>query len=115
MVKCDVCLFFYIHGQFVLHGCSLEEAEHYGDFLIYPESHFEVWEKNYAKKYGVDFDFFPRGRVAYRKIDQTYLLYYDRCIGENIHTLIDAHYENGVLLGYDEHYQCHKCNRNYVV
>lgn len=109
----DVCLFFYINDHFLFHSCPLEKAETYGDYLIYPESHFDIWEKHYEKQYRVDFDFFPRGRVAYRKSDQTYLIYYDRCIGENIHILEDAYFTSHVRLEYDEHYQCHQCNRDY--
>lgn len=108
-------LFFYVHGEFLFHSCSLEDAENYGDFLIYPKSHMEIWERYYAETYGVDFDFFPRGRVAYRKSNQTFVVYYDRCIEEEMREFIDMHYEGDVSLGYDEHYQCHKCNRDYVI
>ena len=114
MIKNHVCLFFYVHRKFLIHGCELEDAERYGDFLIYPESHFDIWEKYYSKQYGVDFDFFPRGRVAYRRGDNTFLLYYDRCIGENIHMLVST-YDGKISLGYDEHYRCHKCNPSYIV
>lgn len=109
-----VGLFFYVNGKFLLHGCSLEEAEPYGDFLVYSDSHLEVWEKNYHNRYGVDFDFFPRGRVAYRKSTQTYQILYDRCIGDNIQQLVDLYGEEAVSLGYDEHYQCHMCNEDYI-
>ena len=68
----QVCLFFYVNGQFLIHGCELKDAETYGDFLIYPGSHFDVWESNYAKRYSVDFDYYPRGRVAYRKTNRTF-------------------------------------------
>ena len=61
----DVCLFFYVKGKFIIHGYTLAEAETYGDFLIYPGGHFDIWEDNYYKNYGVDYDYFPRGRVAY--------------------------------------------------
>lgn len=59
MPQNQVSLFFYVNGQFLIHGCDLADAENYGDFLIYPDSHFEIWEKYYAKRYPVDFDFFP--------------------------------------------------------
>lgn len=109
----DVCLFFYVHGEFLIHGCSLSEAEVYGNFLVYPDSHFEIWEKHYTKKYGVDFDFFPRGRITYSKEEKQYLLYYDDCIKNEIQTVIDAYYDGDVLLKQDEHYQCSHCNSNY--
>lgn len=111
----DVCLFFYVHGEFLVHGCTLEDAEEYGDFLIYPEGHADIWDQEYFKKYRVDYDFFPGGRIAYRKSDQTFQILYDRCIGDDIHVLVDAYYPENVELGYDEHYQCRKCNQNYCV
>lgn len=111
----DVCLFFYVHGEFLIHGCTLEEAEDYGDFLIYPEGHADIWDQEYFEKYRVDYDFFPRGRVAYQKSDQSFQVLYDRCIGDDIHILIDSFYPEGVELGCDEHYQCYKCNQNYCI
>ena len=114
MFQNQVCLFFYVNGQFLIHGCALADAERYGDFLVYPESHFALWEKYYSKRYRVDFDFFPRGRVAYRQSDQTFQILYDRCIGEAIHTLTSS-YDGTVSLGFDEHYQCRKCNKDYVI
>ena len=115
MPQNQVCLFFYVNGEFLIHGLNLEDAENYGDFLIYPESHFDIWERHYEKHYGVDYDYFPRGRVAYRKTDKTFLIFYDKCLDSEILTLVDAYRGANISLGYDEHYQCHKCNQNYVI
>ena len=110
----QVCLFFYVNGKFLIHGCSLEQAEPYGDFLIYPQSHFEIWTSHYDKMYGVDFDYFPRGRVAYCKSTGQFQVLYDRCLDDVIQTFVDAQYTGEVYLGYDEHYQCCQCNIDYV-
>lgn len=115
MSQNQVCLFFYVNGQFLIHGCSLSEAENYGDFLVYPDSHFEIWDKHYAKRYPVDFDFYPRGRVAYRKSTQTFQILYDRCIEKEMQKFAAEHYDGNVTFGLDEHYQCHRCNKDYVV
>jgi len=111
----QVCLFFYVKGQFLIHGCSLESAESYGDFLIYPEGHFDVWEKHYARKYRVDYDYFPRGRVAYNKQSKTFQILYDRCIEKEVQSFAKENYPESATLGCDEHYQCHRCNRNYIL
>ena len=111
----DVCLFFYVHGQFLIHGCPLSRAERYGDHLIYPEGHFDIWDRHYYDKYKVDYDYFPRGRIAYRTSDQTYQILYDRCIGPDILRLAQAYSSQRTELGYDEHYQCHSYNPNYVL
>lgn len=113
--KDQVCLFFCVDGEFLVHGCDLKDAEPYGDFLIYPKSHFEIWTSNYERQYGVDFDYFPRGRVAYCKRTGQFQVLYDRCLDDAIRDFVDAQYTKEVSLGYDEHYQCHRCNRDYVI
>ena len=108
-------LFFYVNGTFLFHGCSLEEGEAYGNFINYPYSHFEIWEKNYRSEYDVDFDYFPRGRIIYRKTDDTYLVYYDKCLDEVIGSVAERYSGINIQLNYDEHYQCYLCNDGYVV
>lgn len=109
-----VGLFFCVEGEFLWHMVSLESAEHYGDFLVGSESHFEVWENWYHDFYQVDYDYYPRGRVVYRKSDGTYLVYYDRCIEDEVKMQLDTVGSRVVFLT-EEHYQCHKCNKNYVL
>lgn len=111
----EVGLFFYVNGKFLFHGCGLDDAESYGDFLVYPESHFEIWNRHYSKNRGVDFDYFPRGRVAFRKSDETFLIYCDRCITDKITPLLEEYEGEKVEIVHDEHYQCHNCNKDYIV
>lgn len=112
----DVCLFFYVKGKFLIHGCKLEQAESYGDFIVYPDSHWEIWDREYSDKIpDVDFDYFPRGRVAYDKREGKYLIYFDACLAEEIQDFVEQHYKGEAKLAQDEHYQCHKCNRGYVI
>ena len=115
MFNNQVCLFFYARGKFLIYGCNLEDAERYGDFLIYPQSHFEIWEQYYYDEYGVDFDFFPRGRVAYNQKEDKFVLYYDACIGDGINDFVKENYDVQPIIAHDEHYQCHNCNKGYVV
>ena len=111
----DVCLFFYVKGKFLISGCMLKDAEVYGDFMVYPDSHWEVWDKLYYEKMGVDFDFFPRGRVAYNVLEKKYYVYFDTCIQEQIKEFAEMYYSGEANLVTDEHYQCHNCNQGYVV
>lgn len=110
-----VGLFFYVNGDFLFHGCKLDDAEHYGEFLIYSESHYDIWEEHYEYQYQVDFDFYPRGRIVYRKTDDTFIIYYDQCIEMDIVKLKAQYAEKNVVLTLDEHYQCHMCNLFYVI
>ena len=114
-VEMGVGLFFFVNGKFLIHKCSLNKAEEYGDFIVYPNSHYEIWDKYYFENYGVDFDYFPRGRVVYRKKDDTYIIYYDNCIGDKIKRIKEIYSGKNTLLELDEHYQCHMCNEDYVL
>ncbi|MDO4488151.1 MAG: hypothetical protein Q4B67_03590 [Eubacteriales bacterium] len=113
----DVGLFFYVKGRLLFHGCSLSEAEKYGNNLIYPGGHFDIWERNYYKKYHVDYDYYPRGRVVYRIKDETFVVYGDRCIDKELREFFNGYAQNNpehrYVFEHDEHYQCHSCNRDY--
>ena len=111
----SVCLFFYVKGKFFLHGCSIDEAEEYGEFLIYPGSHFDIWDRHYYRQLPVDFDYFPRGRVVYHKESETFRIMYDRCLEDVIKDFAEEYYGGEAVLELDEHYQCRKCNKGYVV
>ncbi len=108
-------LFFCVNGELLFHGCSLAEGEEYGDFLNYPHSHYKIWEENYKQRYKVDFDYYPRGRVVYRKSDDSYLIYFDKCMEEFITAVTEKYTDKSTILCYDEHYQCHMCNEYYVI
>lgn len=108
-------LFFCVNGNLLFHSCTLSEGEPYGDFLNYPYSHFDIWNQFYFEKYGVDFDYYPRGRVVYRKMDDTFLIYYDKCVGESILGVVAKYAGYQYEIAFDEHYQCHLCNEDYVL
>lgn len=114
-----VGLFFFVNGNFAFTGCTLDEAEEYGDFLIYPESHFDVWDNydtlSYVRnKRKVDYDYFPRGRVVYRKTDDLFIIYYDKCVEEELDRLTREYADYNFKTELDEHYCCHRCNRYYI-
>ena len=112
-----VGLFFVADGKMLLHTCTLSDGETYSDFINYPESHDAVWQREYAHKYGVDFDYYPRGRVVFNRTTGIYTLYQDPCIGDSgiqIRLRICPP-PNRCKRELDEHYQCHMCNADYVI
>jgi len=115
VMKPQVGLFFYVNGRLLFHGCELAEAESYGDFLVYPDDHMEVWNRRYFARCRVDFDYFPRGRVVYRKSDGVYFIYHDQCLVGRMGALTGRYAEAELRLTLDEHYQCRRCNPFYVV
>ena len=109
-----VNIFFKVNNEFLIHKCENGQADKYGDFLNYPKSHMEIWDEFYYDKYHVDFDFFPRGRVVDNLKEDCYYIYHDKCITDLSEILND--YENGKYkICTDYHYQCHKCNQDYVI
>ena len=110
----QVGLFFIVRGELLLHSCKLEDAEPYGAFLNYSHSHDKIWREHYQRKYGVDFDFFPRGRIIYNKTKLQFTLYYDGCIEAEAKELQRLFSESTCIISQDEHYQCQKCCDGYV-
>lgn len=110
-----VGLFFCIDGVMKIYADELDKATEYGDYLIYDKSHFEIWYKYLADDYGVDFDYYPRGRVAYRTTDDTFLIFYDRCIEKEAQGIKALTCGGKYEFVTDEHYVCHKCNENYCI
>lgn len=116
----EVGLFFFVDGNFAFSGCALTDAEKYGDFLVYPESHYDVWNRYESivfagKKGKVDYDYFPRGRIVYRKSDDTFIIYYDKCVEDELDRIARDYEGYNVKFELDEHYCCHKCNPYYVM
>ena len=111
-----VLLFFYIQNSkenyFLIHKCENEESELYGDFLNFPESHMDIWEKYYKNKYKVDFDYYPRGRVVYNTKEDCYYIYHDKCI-KDLEEILKYYQNTNYKICTDFHYQCHNCNKQY--
>jgi len=110
-------LFFSVKGKLLLYKVALEKAEAYGDFLTCPVSHDIVWRRRVGMN--VDFDYFPRGRVVYNTQERKYIIYIDKCLDttELIAKIVEAfgltNHEH--TIEFDEHYQCHKCNKGYYI
>lgn len=108
-------LFFYVDGKFLVHRCEMKGGETYGNFVGYPKSHLEIWERNYLQKYHVDFDYYPRGRFIYDREVMMHRVYRDLCIPDEIlEKMIKSCIGEKYLLLEDDHYQCHLCNPEYA-
>lgn len=118
----QVGIFFIVQNSIIVDKLSIYEAprnelfiefgEHYNFWLSFrPITKLEVLFKSHA------YDFFPRGRVVYDiKSNQT-SLFIDRCVRANTLSDITKQFElagNQIKVRYDEHYQCHSCNRKFM-
>ena len=87
----DVSLFFVVNGKFLIHCCKKEDGEKYGDFINY-----------------------PRGRVVYNIKENKYYVYHDKCI-KDLSNIVGTEDKEKIEIREDFHYQCHKCNKNYII
>lgn len=114
MAEQFVGIFFCCREKLEVFSLSLEQAEHYGDFLIYPYSHDEIWEKHLRSKYGRDYAFYPRGRIMYNTKEKQFWIYSDRCIPRcEIEKMAQELSE--YIIKEDEHYVCHNCERTLYI
>ena len=103
-------------------GCSLEAAEPYGDFLTFPDGHYNVWESwrtlrdpDAALRALVrtfEYEEWPRGRIVFDRVKERFVLYADRKL--MLHATI-AKIQDRFALPPDEttvktdfHYQSHE-------
>jgi hypothetical protein len=113
-----VGLFFVVDGKLLFHGCNMDEVEvgeYLPRFVNYPESHAGVWEREYQELYGVDFDYYPRGRLLYDRETNFLMVYADPCIKDVAEKLAMAYKDGPRRISTDEHYQCHLCNEDYII
>lgn len=102
-------------------SCPINNADTYGEFKICNTDHYSYWkkiQKASSRLKIVDYDFYPRGRVVYNTKTNKYHIILDKCIqGENTIDLIIDEFKlprKDVIIMSDEHYKCHRCNKNYV-
>jgi hypothetical protein len=100
-------------------SCTLDNAESYGDFLVFGPGHYEIWDQ-WREKSNPDittrtvarqweYEDWPRGRVLYDRVKDCFILYADRKLMQ-AETLkkIQEHFRlprARVLIEGDLHYQ----------
>lgn len=117
--KLPVGIFFFVDDNFTFSECSLSAAKSCGDYLIFPKSHRTVWESYEYLGYinndeKVDYDHYPRGRVVYRKTDDLFIIYYDKCIEDKLDRITRLYAGYNLTIEQDPKYHCYKCNELYT-
>ena len=123
----EVGIIYFINGELYIDGTPVREAEHYGEFLIHSKDHYTYWEEELSSSRSPihllaknkDYDYYPRGRVVYNTVGDRIFVYLDRCIindEESVKKILSMMHlpKTKSEISGDEHYQCAKCNRNYV-
>jgi hypothetical protein len=110
-----VGVFFAVNGRLLLHTCPVADGKTRGDFVEYPESHDTVWQKEYAHRYNVGYDYYPRGHIVFNGVTGVYKVFCDPCAAAEAGRIASRYEEGECEVSLDEDYQCYMCNRQYIV
>ncbi|BCG47941.1 hypothetical protein GEOBRER4_n2794 [Citrifermentans bremense] len=119
----QVGVFFVVQGRVILDTVSVAQGEPYGEAIEHG-GHHDFHEQltpstpNERIFKVRPYDYFPRGRVVYFPVPNTFRLYADRCLGpDTLRQVAELFHLAGqnVEHAFDEHYQCARCNRNYLL
>ncbi|GHU66252.1 hypothetical protein AGMMS49983_15510 [Clostridia bacterium] len=110
-----VGLFFVTDREVLVHYSMIEDALEYEHFLVYGGGHHDIWELEYYDEYGVDFDYYPRGRIAYDKESKHFLIFGDACIKSVMLMIADLieRSDCNAMVFVDQNYVCYQCNSNH--
>jgi hypothetical protein len=109
-------------AQLLTAGCSLEAAEPCGDFLNFPDGHYEMWDR-WRKTNDSDlalgdvvrsfeYEDWPRGRIVFDRLKKRFTLYADAKL-MNRETIAQIEYlfllpAEQTTVERDFHYQSHE-------
>lgn len=112
-----VGIFWAVRGKLIVVGIPISEGKGYGEYVIYEPSHYDKWRE--LQMSGVaprdcEYEEFPRGRVMFNRIADTYLLLADRCILGDKQMLNCLFQEmklprGTTMMGTDSHYRYYRC------
>lgn len=105
-------------GALLMDGAPVSEAESYGDLKVFGGTHTKLWDT--FQRHGivpadVEYEEYPRGRVAYNSKTRTFHLFADACILKNKAVVNkiknDFRLPSNTKTGRDEHYKCPGCTK----
>jgi hypothetical protein len=112
----EVGIFWVVEGKPIVFGDPLSEAEPWGEFKNYRQSHYSLWrflQRNGAVPQDSEYEDYPRGRVVYNTPTSSFAFFADRCILKNKpmveHLLSELHLPSSTKTESDPHYRCKKC------
>lgn len=115
-----VGIFFWVNGTPLIDMVVVEGAEPYGDTYGY-SGHYDFWEalqpanSMEALFKSHPYDCFPRGRVVFFSAERQFKLYADKCVTKaEVEKIAKIFHLPAYQLARDSHYQCAKCNFQYV-
>lgn len=116
-----VATFFYINDTIEDDSTEAVVADDYGEYKTQTTAHIDLYDElvKYNRNLAdYDYDYFPRGRVVYNKEKDEFVVYIDKCLDKSdIKNEIISAFKlprSNTRFDFDEHYQCHNCNSEYV-
>lgn len=104
------------NGKLLIDGTPVSEAASYGDLKIYEGTHTKLWDlyvRHSIVPTDVEYEEYPRGRVAFDTKTRQFWLFADACILKDkaIVNKIrnDFHLPSNTKTDKDPHYRCPKC------
>ena len=112
-----VGIVYLVRGDLLIDSTPLAQAGRYGDFAIHEPSHIDYWAElvHSGRVPRVEYEEFPRGRVAYYEKSGKFMLLADNCIlgrrGAVDKILLALNIPlKDAKTGRDSHYRClHRC------
>lgn len=102
--------FYFIGNKIITNDIDVRNGESYGGYVNY-SSHWDLWRaflREYPEYKGLNYDYFPRGRVVFDGNTHKYILYIDPKLNSDKYlSKIKSHYRlasGSYVLGDDEHY-----------
>ena len=114
-------IFFVVDSVVIHDALPIEQGERYGDCVEHG-AHYDYWlslkpttvAESAFKSHA--YDYYPRGRAIFDVKHNQVRLYVDHCIDAAALVAIRKVFTlpNNTRIGYDEHYQCHCCNKTFI-
>lgn len=112
----EVGIFWVVNGKPIVFSDPLNEAEPWGEFKNYKQSHHSLWrflQRTAAVPQDSEYEDYPRGRVVYNTKASSFAFYADKCILKDKpmveHLLAVLHLPSTTKAECDPHYKCKNC------
>lgn len=113
----EVGIFWVVDGKPIIFGDPLNEAEAWGEFKNFKQSHESMWsgflQRNGLVPRDAEYYDYPRGRVVYNTRNNSFNFFADRCILKDDamvqRVLAELHLPSQTKTESDPHYKCRKC------
>lgn len=113
----NIGVFFCTEDEILTHMYERHDGKQQGVIFNPPEGHDRVWRNKFEKEHREKYDFWPIGRVSYNTNSRQYIIYHDKCLGEDVLEKVRVLFnvpEEGVRYVVDDYYSCQECRKKII-